>query len=128
MITVDKIMSKDLCSVDVGTMVRKAAEMMRRERVGSLLVKKMDEPIGIVTERDLVWKVLGDQLDPDTTTIGMVMNAPLITVEAGQSLLEANDRMDREAIRHLAVTEDGKVVGILSARDVLRYLEEIGGG
>ncbi len=126
MITVNKIMSKDLCSVDVGTTVRTAAEVMRRERIGSLLIKKMDEPIGIVTERDLVWKVLGEQLDPDTTTVGMVMSAPLVTIEVGESLLEANDRMDRTAIRHLAVTEGGKVVGIISARDLLRYLEEIG--
>ena len=99
---------------------------MKRERVGSVLVTIGDRIDGIITETDIVQKLVAANLDPVGTRVEMVMTSPLLTIEADRPVLEANDLMDRKHVRHLGVTEGGKIVGMISVRDLLRplYLEE----
>ena len=121
-------MSKVLLKVDGQTQIQEVAKLMKRERVGSILVTQEDHINGIVTETDIVTKLVAPNLSADSTPAETIMSSPLLAIEADRSLLEASDLMDRKHVRHLAVRENGKIVGMVSARDLLHplYLEEEG--
>lgn len=103
-----------------------AAAMMRDTRVGAILVAEHDVYVGIVSEADLVRKALANQVDPMQTRVRSVMSSPVITIEQDRSAHDASDLMAEKGIRHLAVTEDGRIVGIVTVRDLLRYFKNWG--
>lgn len=119
---IEKLMSRKIYSIDSQRTVRHAAETMARNRIGSLLVAEEGDYIGIITEVDIIRKVVAKGLDPDTTPVRTVMSAPLVTIEADQPIVDANDLMERKQIRHLGVTRNGKVIGMVSIRDFLHPL------
>jgi CBS domain-containing protein len=119
-------MSKSLLKIDGKSSIQDAAKLMKRERVGSLLVTQGNGFNGIITETDIIQKLVAANLDPAKIAVETIMSAPLLTIDADRPVLEANDLMDRKHVRHLGVTERGKVVGMISVRDLLYplYLEE----
>ena len=123
-----QIMSAPVHTVTVGVTARSAAGEMRERRVGSLVVIRDNASIGIVTETDLVHKIIGRDLNPYVTSVDQIMSAPLISIDVNQTVENARDLMTKRRIRHLGVTEDGQVVGVISARDLLHptYYEVIG--
>lgn len=126
MTSVKEVMSKVLLKIDGKSAIQEAAKLMKRERVGSVLVTVGDRIEGIITETDIIQKLVAANLDPLGTRVEAVMTSPVLTIEADRSVMEANDMMDRKHVRHLGVTEGGKIVGMISVRDLLRplYLEE----
>jgi CBS domain-containing protein len=96
--------------------------MMAEKRIGSLLVLEAGDMIGIVTEVDLVRNVIAAHLPANGTSVGAVMNAPLIQIDIDDSACDASRLMAEGQVRHLAVTEDNKVVGLLSLRDLVRVV------
>lgn len=120
------MMSRQILTVRPGASVVEVARTMRDARVGALLVAEESRYLGIVTETDLVRKVLagGDKVTP--VCVSEVMMSPLITLEVDRSAHEASDLMAERHIRHVVVTEEGKIVGILSVRDLLRYFKNWG--
>ena len=126
MAVIKEVMSKDLLKIDGKSSIQEAAKLMKRERVGSLLVTREGRIDGIITETDIIQKLVAANLDPAGTPVEMIMTAPLLTIETDRPVLEANDLMDRKHVRHLCVTDKGKIVGMISVRDLLRplYLEE----
>ena len=103
-----------------------AARQMRVAKVGALLVREGTGYLGIISEADLVRKVLAESLVPAQTLVRSVMSAPLITIDIAASAHDASDVMAQAGIRHLAVVEDGEVAGMLSVRDLLRYFKNWG--
>jgi len=103
-----------------------AARQMRAEKIGALLVRDGGCYLGIISESDLVRKVLADSLVPVNTLVRSIMSAPLITIDVTASAHDASDLMAQAGIRHLAVLEGGEVAGILSVRDLLRYFKNWG--
>ena len=103
-----------------------AARTMREAKVGALLVAEATRYIGIISESDLVRKVLAAERDPTRVLVSEVMMAPIISIEIDRSAHDASDLMAERAIRHLAVMEDGQIVGMLSVRDLLRYFKNWG--
>lgn len=103
-----------------------AARQMRMAKVGALLVREGVHYLGIISEADLVRKVLAESLAPAQILVRAVMSAPLITIDITASAHDASDLMARAGIRHLAVVDDGKVAGMLSVRDLLRYFKNWG--
>ncbi|MBX9660553.1 MAG: CBS domain-containing protein [Nitrospiraceae bacterium] len=103
-----------------------AARQMRAAKVGALLVREGACYLGIISEADLVRKVLAESLVPAHTLVRSVMSAPLITIDVAASAHDASDVMAQAGIRHLAVVEGGEVAGILSVRDLLRYFKNWG--
>lgn len=99
---------------------REAARMMRHHQVGSLLVTRNGTYVGIFTETDLARRVVAPGLDPATTPVGSVMSSPLATIESREPLVEAWHLMHTCGVRHLAVTADKEIVGVLSSRDLLQ--------
>jgi CBS domain-containing protein len=123
MIPVKLVMRRDVLSTHADTSVAKAAEVMHDRGVGSLLVKNGKNAVGILTETDIVQKVVAEGLNPATTLVKDVMSTPLITIEAKQSVVDADELMERHHIRHLLVEEKGKISGVVSVRDILFPLQ-----
>ncbi len=115
-------MSERLVAVESGSTVRAAAELMRQQKVGSALVRRGADFVGIITEKDMVQKVIGLGRDPATMTVDEAMSGPLVTINEGRSVLEASNIMDRHRIRHLPVEAQGRIVGIISVRDLLHHI------
>lgn len=103
-----------------------AAQRMRDERVGALFVREGERYLGIVSEADLVRKGMAESFPAGEIPVRSIMSAPLITIDVAGSPHQASDLMAEKGIRHLAVTEDGQIVGMLSVRDLLRYFKNWG--
>jgi CBS domain-containing protein len=120
MVTVGQLMKKDLITVDAGTSVVEAAKLMKVYDVESILVSSQSRIIGIVTESDIVKKVIGSDRAPYFIPVEDIMSSPVVGIEERRPLTEAADLMDKHQSRHLGVTKGGTVVGVLSVRDLLR--------
>ena len=115
---VDYFMTKKIISVDETTLLENVAKIMAEKRVGSVIVTRQGEPTGIFTERDLLTKFLAK----DRSLIEEVGNAssyPLITAPIGISVHDAAVIMTTKNIKRLPITKDRKLVGVLSARDLV---------
>jgi signal-transduction protein with cAMP-binding, CBS, and nucleotidyltransferase domain len=112
-------MTSYLVYIQASATIHAAAQRMAQEKIGSLFVLDKEETIGIVTETDLVRKALAIGLDPFTTAVEKIMSAPVLSIDAESSLIEANTQMEENNIRHLGVTDQGKLNGVLSVRDLL---------
>ena len=124
MATIGQLMNRELSVVTEDTTVKQAAGQMHDQRIGSLLVKKGTDFSGILTETDVV-RAVAERDDVASTSVVHVMSSPILTVEKKLSPHYARDLMANKRIRHLAVTDDGKIVGILSARDLLAYFKTV---
>lgn len=121
------MMSRRILSVTPSARVVEAARILRDSKIGCLLVSgDNDRYIGIVSETDLVRKVVAAEQDPGRVFVSEVMTSPIITIEIDRSAHDASDLMAERGIRHLAITEDGRIVGMLSVRDLLRYFKNWG--
>ena len=112
-------------TVDRDTDVRKAAEIMRDRSIGSLFVTRGKDIVGIVTDTDVVRRSVAEGTDPFKTPVEQIMSAPIVTIEENKTLLDANDLMAREHLRHLGVTRDKKLVGMISVRDLVVFLTNL---
>jgi CBS domain-containing protein len=115
---VKEIMVTKITSLEDDRNVREAAEVMSRADVGSVLVNSEGRPVGIVTERDIVRKIVAEGVDASKILVTDVMSTPLITVSSNASIEEASELMATYKIKHLPVVDEGEVVGIVAARDI----------
>ena len=120
---VKDVMTKTVITVESNKTVIEAAALMAENDVGNLIIMDDNTPIGIVTERDFVRRVLAKE-KPSKTKISEVMSTPLRVIDPGASLKEAARRMVRKRIRRLAVIKDNKLVGIITATDFARHLSK----
>lgn len=97
-------------------------EKMAANNIGAVIVMSGGEPAGIVTERDIVEKVVRLHKDPTKTRAQEVMSSPLISIEAGKSVTDALRMMRDKKIRRLAVTKGGRLVGVVTERRLLDSL------
>ncbi len=114
-------MTSPVLNVDSESFVKEAAQIMQSKHIGSLFVKKGDKFIGIITENDLSRKVVADSLDPATTKVSKIMSEPIHTLDCMEHVETANQLMAQKKIRHLGVTKNDEVIGILSVRDLVAY-------
>jgi CBS domain-containing protein len=117
------IMSRDVVTTTIGTSMADAAKIMGERHIGSLIVIKYGTPIAIVTERDLLSKVLADGLDLDSTTVEQVMSYPLIKICPSIEIREAARTMIHRKGR-LVVFECGKMEGVITASDLIREMPD----
>jgi CBS domain-containing protein len=115
---VDDFMTKELISADESTPVKAIAMTMGEKRVGSVIVTKKEKISGIFTERDLLNTYIGE-VDGLDTKIGKHTSTELITVPVGTSVHKAATTMSMKQIRRLPVMQEGKLVGIITARDLV---------
>jgi len=125
MATVGQLMARDLSFIHEDASIQEAAQSMHIKRIGSLLVGKEGDFLGIVTETDVVQAVAKQPEAVARLTVKEVMSSPIITVERMMSPHYARDLMADRKIRHLGVTEDDKIVGVISVRDLLAYFKTV---
>ena len=99
--------------------VRQAAELMARQHVGAVVVVEDDHLIGIFSERDAVFRVVARGLEPTTTPLAQVMTPAPVSIGPDRSFGHAMAVMQQHHCRHLPVVEDGRPIGIVSARNAL---------
>jgi len=121
MSTVARIMNKKPKSVGPKMSIASAAKSMRTARVGSLLVKKGKQLVGIVTDTDIVRRAVASGKPLGKLTVEKIMTTPICTIEGNQSVDDAQDMMGDLGVRHLGVTKNGEIVGVVSVRDLLLH-------
>jgi CBS domain-containing protein len=121
MSTVAKIMNKKPKSVGPKTSIASAAKTMRTARVGSLFVKKGKQLVGVVTDTDIVRRAVASGKPLGKLTVEKIMTSPICTIEGNQPVDDAQDMMGDLGVRHLAVTQGGQIVGVVSVRDLLLH-------
>ena len=124
-VKISDLMNKNLITVDVNAPVIDAIRTMIDHDIGSVVVTRDNEPIGIVTERDCLKKAICAELDCGVTAIGEIMSTPLITIDADASLYKATRLMLEHNIRRLVVTSDGTIVGIFTQKDLLTKINAV---
>jgi CBS domain-containing protein len=121
MSTVAKIMNKNPKSVGPKMSIASAAKTMRAARVGSLFVKKGKNLVGVVTDTDIVRRAVASGKPLGKLTVEKIMTTPICTIEGSQSIDDAQDMMADLGVRHLGVTKNGQISGVISVRDLLLH-------
>ena len=117
-ICVRDIMTKNVICVDASVSANQAAKMMEDTGVGSLVVTEKSTPVGIITDRDFAIKVVGNAY-PIDTPVKRIMSSPLYSITPGESVWMIAEFMAARGIRKLPVIDDDKVVGIVTATDIV---------
>ena len=118
-LTVHEIMNRSVYTIDIDASVVDVAQMMSKYNVGSIIVMQNDNPVGIITERDMVKKILTGDIRPSRITAGEIMSSPLITTKPSTSVIDAAELMVKSNIRRLIVMQENKIGGFITDRDVL---------
>ncbi len=121
MATIERHVTKQVVALDAITPCREAARVMRDKKIGSIAVREGGHVVGIVTERDLVARVMASG-DGGAMPIGEAMRTDLPRVASDASEVETTELMRTHYTRHLLVEEKGEVVGIISMRDVIQLM------
>jgi CBS domain-containing protein len=114
------VMSSPIQTVDGETNVRDAALLMTVRRIGSIIVTTRGEAVGIVTERDMLERVVSRCRDPCQVRVKEIMSKPLITVTKDAGILEAMRKIREKEIGRLVVMDNGELIGVISEKDIIR--------
>ncbi|MBC8258923.1 MAG: CBS domain-containing protein [SAR324 cluster bacterium] len=112
---------KGVIQLESDSKVVAAARTMRDNKVGAVMVLDNGVLVGIFTERDLMSRVVADGLDPENVMVSEVMTSSIATVPLETPIREAANLMSQNRIRHLPVLQDGQLVGVISAGDILAW-------
>ncbi len=123
--TVAKVMTKQVMAVELNVNAKDCAKAMAKRGVSCAVITQSGSAIGIVTERDLVSKVLAETIDAKNVLVRDIMSTPLITVGPKATLTSAAEMMAQYRVRRLVVVdENGTLVGIVTTGDIARALAE----
>ena len=119
---VKDVMVTNLITIEADATVKKAAELMDKHDIGCLIVVSYGNPIGIVTERDMLQRIMLQKRDIAKTRVGNIMSAPLIATTPETDIRDAVRLMNERRIKKLPVVEEGQLIGLVSLTDVMRSL------
>lgn len=117
--------AEKIIGVDRHISVRQAAKLMKETGVGSVLVTWDRVIVGIVTDTDICRRVVGMGLDADQTSVEHIMTSPVLKIDENKTIRDANAMMAREHVRHLGVSREGKLVGMISVRDLVTFVSNL---
>jgi CBS domain-containing protein len=119
-ITVNEVMSRSPKTIWPDMTAQEAGRLMKQEDVGSLVVIEDGTAVGILTEKDLVQKVVAEGKPPAKVKVVNIMSSPLVTIEPEMSVADAAKKMSDMKLHRLPVVKQGKLIGILTENDVLK--------
>lgn len=119
---VKSIMAKPVITIKKAGSAHEAARIMSEKGVGCIIVTEKGKPVGIATERDILRRVVAQGLDASRVKMENIMSQPLITIDGNASVINAIRVMEKNKVRHLLIMKKGKLVGIVTQRDLLRTL------
>ena len=117
---VKEIMIKDVISIHADATVKEAVELMNKNEIGCLIVAKKGEAVGIVTERDVLKRVISKSRDPEVTKVSEIMSKPLIVGGPDMYVEDATKLMFKKNIKKLPVMENGRLIGLVTLSDIAR--------
>ncbi len=124
-VRVKDIMVSPVVTIEENKTAKEAGERMKKTRRGALIVTRKGKPIGIVTDSDLVRKVVARDLKASSIKVKDIMSKPLVTVRPKEDILEATRKMKKSNIKRLPVVEKGKLVGVISLTDIAKTSPEM---
>ncbi len=119
------IMAVNVISMPPDASVFEVSKAMAEMDIGSVIIADKDRPLGIITESDIVRRVIVGEKDTKTTTASEIMSSPIIHVEPGTGLTDAMRVMAKSNIRRVAVLKNNTLAGIITSRDLLRWSPEL---
>ena len=119
MILVRDVMSKDVKVVQPNSRVREVVANMNRFNIGSIVVVQGEKPVGVISERDILRRVVEPCLSPEVLTARQVMTSPVVTINETASIEEAAKLMARKKVRKIPVMNEQKLVGIVTFTDLV---------
>ncbi len=119
------IMAVNVISMPPDASVFEVSKAMAEMDIGSVIIADKDRPLGIITESDIVRRVIVGEKDTKTTTASEIMSSPIVHVEPGTGLTDAMRVMARSNIRRVAVLKNNSLAGIITSRDLLRWSPEL---
>ncbi len=123
---VKDVMTSQVVTVTWDEPVTKVAQLLDKHEIGCVIVSTADEkPIGIITETDIVKRVVAKDIKPSKIKAKEIMSAPVVTIDSDQTISEAARRMSQNNIRRLAVMHKGNLAGIISSKDILAVTPEL---
>ncbi len=121
---VEQWMNKNVITITRDSPASEAAVLMRKHNIGCLIVEDNQHPIGIVTERDLVRKVLAVRRNPDETRINELMSMSIVTVDVGMDIKDVSSTMVKHNIKKVPVVEEGRLKGIVTTTDIVKIMAQ----
>ena len=118
---VEDVMVKEVITIDENATVKEAAEVMNKFEIGCLIAIRKGKAMGIITERDLLKRVVADAKDANKTKVKDIMSSPLVVVEPTMDLEEAVKLMFQMKIKKLPVVDGKRLVGLISLTDIARF-------
>jgi len=120
------VMSSPVITISEDASAQEAAKLMKESDIGCIIVSTKDgKPVGIITEKDIVTRVVAENIRPSEITAKEIMSTPLITIDAEKTISEAAREMNRYDVRRLAVMYKGQLVGIITSEDILSVTPEL---
>lgn len=120
LIMVRDVMAKNVKTVKTDDTVHAAVKKMNKFDIGSVIVTASGRPVGIITETNIMRRIVGPRMDPATIWAKDIMTGPLITTDPNADLTEAAKLMAKNNINRLPVMEGDKLVGLLSSTDIVK--------
>jgi len=118
---VEDVMVKEVITIDENATVKEAAEVMNKFEIGCLIAVRKGKAMGIITERDLLKRVVAEAKDTSKTKVKEIMSSPLVVVEPSMDLEEAVKLMFQMKIKKLPVVDGKRLVGLVSLTDIARF-------
>ena len=114
------VMSREVITIDENASVKEAADIMNEDEISCIVATKKGQPVGIITERDLLKRIVSEGRNAEKTRVKRIMSTPLITVAPSIDAEEAARLMFEKKIKKLAVVDQNRLVGIVSLTDIAR--------
>lgn len=118
---VEDVMVKEVITLDENSTVKEAADIMNKFEIGCLIAVRKGKAIGIITERDLLKRVVAEAKDATKTKVKKIMSSPLVVVEPNTDLEEAVKLMFQMKIKKLPVVDGKRLVGLITLTDIARF-------
>ncbi len=119
------LMTEEVTSLPPNATVLDAAKFMTDMNVGSVVVVDGDKPIGILTDRDIMTKVVVERKDPQTVKVKDIMASPVVTISVEKDIVDVTKLMSTHGVRRFPVVDsDGRIIGVIALDDILVFLGE----
>jgi CBS domain-containing protein len=122
LVSVNELMTKPVKTVRPDTNVREVVVTMNSLGIGSVVVVQGDRPVGIITERDILRRLVEESIPPETRKAREIMTSPIVAINVNASVQEATQMMVHRRIKKLIVVDQGKLVGIITHTDIVRKM------
>lgn len=119
-LTAKDAMSSPVTAIESNKSVFEAAKLMKQKNIGTIVITMQKRPVGIVTEKDVVQRLVAEGKDPQKVEIGQIMTAPLMVASPKSDLNEIAKKMAEKGVRRVPIVDKGTIVGIVTERDVLK--------